>query len=49
VPETPLILNLADLEATTRFAEDMALALKPGDCLCLSGELGAGKTTFAAP
>jgi tRNA threonylcarbamoyl adenosine modification protein YjeE len=47
VPETPLILNLADLEATTRFAEDMALALKPGDCLCLSGELGAGKTTFA--
>jgi len=40
-------LELADLVATALFAEDISLALKPGDCLCLSGDLGAGKSTFA--
>tara|TARA_R110002020_G_scaffold156117_15_gene337822 strand:+ start:18408 stop:19916 length:1509 start_codon:yes stop_codon:yes gene_type:complete len=40
-------IELADPVATALFAEDVALALKQGDCLCLSGELGAGKSTFA--
>lgn len=40
-------LFLADEAATIRFGEDMALALKRGDCVALSGDLGAGKTTFA--
>ena len=43
----PMRVELADLAATALFAEDVALALKPGDCLCLSGDLGAGKSTFA--
>jgi tRNA threonylcarbamoyl adenosine modification protein YjeE len=40
-------LFLADEAATIRFGEDMALALKRGDYLALSGDLGAGKSTFA--
>lgn len=43
----PLSIALPDLGATTALAEDLALALKPGDCLCLSGDLGAGKSTLA--
>ena len=33
--------------ATARLGEDLALALRPGDVLALSGDLGAGKTTLA--
>ena len=40
-------LFLADEAATIRFGEDMALILRKGDCLALSGDLGAGKSTFA--
>lgn len=42
-----ITVELADEAATMRLGEDLALALKPGDVLALSGELGAGKTTLA--
>jgi tRNA threonylcarbamoyl adenosine modification protein YjeE len=44
---SPIVLTLADEAATIRLGEDLALALKPGDCLALSGDLGAGKSTLA--
>jgi tRNA threonylcarbamoyl adenosine modification protein YjeE len=40
-------LVLADEEATQRLANDLSAALTPGDLVTLSGDLGAGKTTFA--
>lgn len=40
-------LDLADEAATKRLGEDLALALKPGDVLALTGDLGAGKSTLA--
>ncbi|MBB4570432.1 tRNA (adenosine(37)-N6)-threonylcarbamoyltransferase complex ATPase subunit type 1 TsaE [Rhizobium leucaenae] len=44
---TSISLFLADDAATTRLGEDLALALKAGDCLALSGDLGAGKSSLA--
>lgn len=37
-------LDLKDLEV---FCEDVSLNLQVGDIICLFGELGSGKTTFA--
>jgi len=34
-------------EQTRRIGEGLGAALQPGDVICLQGELGAGKTTFA--
>ncbi|WEX77441.1 tRNA (adenosine(37)-N6)-threonylcarbamoyltransferase complex ATPase subunit type 1 TsaE [Sinorhizobium numidicum] len=39
--------SLKDEAATIELGEDLALALKAGDCVALSGDLGAGKSTFA--
>src|SRR5713226_4725488 len=39
-------LVLANEEATRRLAADVANMLEPGDFIALSGDLGAGKTTF---
>jgi tRNA threonylcarbamoyl adenosine modification protein YjeE len=40
-------LFLEDEAATIRLGEDLVLALNPGDCLALSGDLGAGKSSLA--
>src|SRR5678815_1804172 len=39
--------ELPDEAAMMRFMRDTALALQPTDVITLSGDLGAGKTTFA--
>ncbi len=43
----PITRFLTDEAATIQLGEDLALALKAGDCLALSGDLGAGKSTLA--
>ncbi|MCR9136968.1 MAG: tRNA (adenosine(37)-N6)-threonylcarbamoyltransferase complex ATPase subunit type 1 TsaE [Alphaproteobacteria bacterium] len=43
----PRDIFLADEDATIRLGQDLALAIRPGDCLALHGDLGAGKSTLA--
>ena len=40
-------LTTCNEEATTRLGHDIAMVLKPGDFLCLSGDLGTGKSVLA--
>jgi hypothetical protein len=40
-------IALADEQATHRLMTDIAALVEPGDLITLSGDLGAGKTTFA--
>ena len=41
-----LIYYSNSLNDTQKFAEEFAAKLKPGDVLCMYGDLGAGKTAF---
>lgn len=40
-------VSLFTLEETEKIAKTLAKVFKKGDCIALSGDLGAGKTTFA--
>ena len=40
-------MNLADEAATGRLGEAVAAHLRPGEAVCLTGPLGAGKSTLA--
>jgi tRNA threonylcarbamoyladenosine biosynthesis protein TsaE len=44
---TPTALDLADEAATRRLGERLASLARPGDVICLHGDLGTGKSTLA--
>ncbi|MBB3235885.1 tRNA (adenosine(37)-N6)-threonylcarbamoyltransferase complex ATPase subunit type 1 TsaE [Phyllobacterium endophyticum] len=44
---TATIIHLATPEDTVRLGQDLGLALRKGDLVLLSGDLGAGKSTLA--
>lgn len=41
-----MIYNALNAEDTIQFGEEFGKTLKKGDIVCLTGDLGAGKTTF---
>lgn len=43
----PLVVTARDEHGTRRLAAALARNCRSGDCILLSGDLGAGKTTFA--
>lgn len=47
IDRTALLTVLENEAATRQFGEDIAMILRPGDVICLQGELGTGKTTLA--
>ena len=47
LPASFLKVETKDEAETRLFAEDVAMILRAGDVVCLSGDLGAGKSTFA--
>ena len=40
------VFEVESVEETWELAKKLAAELKPGDVVCLEGDLGAGKTTF---
>lgn len=46
-PALDITLTLAGIEATERLASVLSGAVTGGDVICLTGNLGAGKTAFA--
>lgn len=44
---SPLSIALANEAETIRLGEELALTVKPGDCIAIIGDLGAGKSTLA--
>lgn len=41
-----MVLRIKNLEDTRRFGRKLAADAKPGDVICLVGDLGTGKTTL---
>jgi len=42
-----MMFDLPDADSTARLGAAVAAALKPGEAVCLTGPLGAGKSTLA--